>query len=56
MFSYRTTQFCTFRTKIPSAAYYLAPQAETTTVCLAFCINPSSMSPGFYNFFVWQFM
>ena len=38
------TQYCTFRTKIPIAAYDLAPQTETTTVCLAFCINPSSMS------------
>ena len=37
------TQYCTFRTKIPIVAYYLAPQTETTTVCLVFCINPSSM-------------
>ena len=37
------TQFCTFRPKIPSAAHDLAPQTETTTVCLVFCINPSSM-------------
>ena len=33
----------TFRPKIPSAAHDLAPQTETTTVCLVFCINPSSM-------------
>ena len=33
----------TFRLKIPSAAYDLAPRTELTTVCLAFCINPSSM-------------
>ena len=38
------TQYCTFRTKIPIAAYDLAPQTEMTTVCLVFCINPSSMS------------
>ena len=37
------TQYRTFRPKIPSAAYDLAPQTETTTVCLAFFINPSSM-------------
>ena len=29
--------------EIPSAALDLAPQTETTTVCLVFCINPSSM-------------
>ena len=39
------TQYCTFRPKFPSAAHDLAPQTETTTVCLVFCINPSSMSP-----------
>ena len=33
----------TFRLKIPNAAYDLAPRTELTTVCLAFCINPSSM-------------
>ena len=37
------TQYHTFRPKIPSVAYNLAPQTETTTVCLAFCINTSSM-------------
>ena len=37
------TLYCTFRTKIPIAAYDLAPQTEMTTVCLVFCINPSSM-------------
>ena len=37
------TQYRTFRQKIPSAANDLAPQTETTTVCLVFCINPSSM-------------
>ena len=37
------TQYCTFRTQIPIAGYNLAPQTETTTVCLVFCINPSSM-------------
>ena len=37
------TQYHTLRPKIPSAAYDLAPQTETTAVCLAFCINPSSM-------------
>ena len=39
------TQYRTFRPKIPSAAHDLAPQTETTTVCLVFCINPSSMTP-----------
>ena len=29
--------------KTPSVAYDLAPPKETTTVCLAFCINHSSM-------------
>ena len=38
------TQYRTFRPKIPSAAYDLAPQTERATVCLAFCINPSSLS------------
>ena len=38
------TLYCTFRTKIPIAAYDLAPQTEMTTVCLVFCINPSSMA------------
>ena len=37
------TQYRTFRPKIPCAAHDLAPQTETTTVCLVFCINPSSM-------------
>ena len=37
------TQYRTFRPQILSAAYDLAPQTETTTVCLGFCINPSSM-------------
>ena len=37
------TQYCTFRPNIPSAAYDLAPQTETTTVSLVFRINPSSM-------------
>ena len=37
------TQYRTFRPKIPSAAHDLAPQTEMTTVCLVFCINPSSM-------------
>ena len=36
------TQYRTFRPKIPSAAHDLAPQTEMTTVCLVFCINPSS--------------
>ena len=36
------TQYPTFRPKIPSAAYNLAPQTETTTVCLAFCIHSSN--------------
>ena len=37
------TQYRTFRPKIPCVAHDLAPQTETTTVCLVFCINPSSM-------------
>ena len=44
------TLYCTFRTKIPIAAYDLAPQTETTTVCLVFCINPSSMFLGMADF------
>ena len=40
------TQYSTFRPQILSAAFDLAPQTETTTVCLAFCVNPSSMRPG----------
>ena len=46
------TQYCTFRPNIPSAAYDLAPQTETTTVCLVFCINPSSMLRKQVNFFL----
>ena len=42
------TPYCTFRPNIPSAAYDLAPQTETTTVCLVFCINPSSMASKKY--------
>ena len=38
------TQYCTYRPKNPSAAFDLAPQTKTTTVCLAFWINPSSMT------------
>ena len=37
------TQYHTFRPKIPSAAHDFAPQTETTTFCLVFCINPYSM-------------
>ena len=37
------THCFTFTPKIPSAAFDLAPQSKTTTVCLAFCIDPSSM-------------
>ena len=41
--STKCTPYCTFRPKIPIAACDLAPQTEMTTVCLVFCINPSSM-------------
>ena len=30
-------------TKIPSAAFDLAPHSKTTTFCLSFCLHPSSM-------------
>ena len=33
----------TFTQQISSAAFDLAPQSKTTTVCLAFCIDHSSM-------------
>ena len=42
------TQYFTCRPKIPSAEFDLAPQTETTTACLAFCINPSSMILEYY--------
>ena len=44
--STKCTPYCTFRPKIPIAACDLAPQTEMTTVCLVFCINPSSMARG----------
>ena len=38
-----TAVYTILRPKITSAAFDLAPQTETTTVSLAFFINPSSM-------------
>ena len=34
-------------TKIPSAAFDLAPHSKTTTFCLSFCLHPSSMNKLF---------
>ena len=48
------TQYSTFRPQILSAAFDLAPQTETTTVCLAFCVNPSSMRPGPVHLLQWN--
>ena len=38
-------------TKIPSAAFNLAPHSKTTTFCLSFCLHPSSMLSILYNIY-----
>ena len=38
-----------FHTKISSAAFNLDPQSKTTTFCLVFCFNPSSMLECMYR-------
>ena len=39
-------------TKIPSAAFHLAPHSKTTTFCLSFCLHPSSMAKAWRN--IWS--
>ena len=49
MYNHLCTQCYNFTPKFPFAAFDLDPQSKTTTFCLVFCFNPSSMLECMYR-------